>query len=297
MATKPHQWRPDRRPVRAIDLYNGAYSASNPWGLKSVWLKQGVPWLCQEMDTAYQTGFRRFMWSLPAGRAKGRRVDWPSAQWQVLNDCGIHTTSPSSTVHADLASLITPWLSDRPDVQIIIYLGGVIKSPTDRDVTCAWIPDPANARDRRIMHANFDGFVALSPNRARPQIGFWFDNSSPADKRDRELAVVEWLRGLSIWAGMEAVTNDTIDGKNLPKMQFVRQVPMFGLRQFFDVANRAAWRFDPDKSQIGFFLAGYSHSLSDLEGRALLKHYHEHGFILGTYSKRWESTTMSISGH
>ena len=67
----------------------------------------------------------------------------------------------------DLAQCITPLLSSDPDIQLIIYLGGVIKSATDRDAAGAWIPDPANVRDRRIMHANFDGFVALSPDRAR----------------------------------------------------------------------------------------------------------------------------------
>lgn len=308
MPMKPHPWKPDRRPVRAIALYNG--SEDHEWGLHPNWWQYGVPWLYQTMKDSYAKGFRRFMWSLPAGRENAPNVPWPSAQWQLLNTCGIATMSPASTVQQDLAQCITPFLKSDPDIQLVIYFGGVIKSAADRDVVGAWVPDPTSARDRRIMHANFDGFVALTPNRARPQIGFWFDNSSPSDKRDQEYTVVEWLRAQSLWAGMEAVANDGGSRRNMPNMSFVNKVAMFGVRQFFSptlvadtLANRtletqrATWCFDPDTSEIGFFLAGYPASLTASAGRTLLTKYHKRGFILGTYAERWEKTIMDIVGH
>jgi hypothetical protein len=311
LLTLPREARtPDRRPVRAIALYDG--SADFAWGLNKHWVEQGVPWLLDTMDTACKRGFRRFMWSLPAGRLE-TDVPWPSAQWQLLDSSGIIGTI-SASVRQDLANLITPWLMNHPEVQVIIYLGGVIKSAYDRTTDGAWVPDPWCPRDRRIMHLNFDGFVALSPP-GRHQIGFWFDNSSPAEKRRGEYRVVEWLRAQSLWVGMEAVANDNDNddfSTNKPIAPYVRKVAMFGVRHFYDPTvfptpapnaetlrdARARWRFDPQTSEIGFFLWGYPeqlpHGLTLSEGEAMLRNYHERGFILGTYVERWEEVIMNI---
>ena len=81
---------------------------------------------------------------------------------------------------------------------------------------------------------------------------------------------------------------------------------MFGVRKFFDSTEgdastpnrlrdqRAAWHFDPDTSEIGFFLHGYPASLTESAGRALLKQYHERGFVLGTYAERWEKSSWTL---
>jgi len=302
---------PDSRPVRVIALYNGSCL---DWGLNKDWVEYGVPWLLDTMQTAYdEKGFRRFMWSLPAGRLE-THVPWPSAQWQLLDSSGI-TGTISGSVRQDLANLITPWLASHPEVHVIIYLGGVIKSAYDRETQGAWVPDPWCPRDRRIMHLNFDGFAALSPP-GRNQIGFWFDNSSPTEKRRGEYRVVKWLRAQSLWGGMEAVANDNVNGDfstNKPNADYVRRVAMFGVRHFFDPTvfdppaqnaaiirdARAQWRFDPRTSEVGFFLWGYPeqgpHGLTLAEGEAMLQNYHKRGFILGTYVKRWEDAIMRIT--
>lgn len=309
-------WTPDRRPVRAIALYNGSDLS---WGLNPLWKDGGVPWLLATMQAAHDNGFRRFMCSLPAGRVNEPNVPWPAAQWQLLDESGIATTTPASTVRQDLVNLISPWLRDRPDAQLIIYLGGVIKSAYDRDTHGGWVPDPRCPRDLRIMHLNFDGFTKLSPGRVPNQIGFWFDNSSPSEKRRREFRVVEWLRAQSLWGGMEAVANDNrIDGDdstNRPDAAYVERVPMFGLRHFFDPTvfhdpapnaaivrdARKTWKFHSDASEIGFFLHAYHdsnphvpHGLSLAEGEAMLRDYHNRGFTLGTYVERWENAIMSV---
>ena len=199
-------------------------------------------------------------------------------------------------------------------MQVIIYLGGVIKSAHDRDVHGAWVPDPWCPYDRRIMHLNFDGFAALSPP-GRNQIGFWFDNSSLPEKRRGEYRVVKWLRAQSLWGGMEAVANDNVNGgfsTNRPNTDYVIRVAMFGVRHFFDPTvlesppdnaatvrdARAKWRFDPLTSEVGFFLWGYpkqgDHGLTSAEGETMLRNYHERGFILGTYVERWEEAIMRI---
>jgi len=312
-------WRPDRRPVRVIQMYNG--SEEHPWGLNRLWVGRGVPWLLETMQAAYdENGFRRFMWSLPAGRLNETCVPWPSAQWQVLDDCSIYTVSDS--VRQDLADIISPWLAKNPDVQVIIYLGGVIKSAYDRDTHGAWVPDPWCPRDRRIMYLNFDGFAALAPRRKQSQIGFWFDNASIPEKRRKEYRVVEWLRAQSLWGGMEPVAHDnrirSDPHTNEPNASYVGKVAMFGLRQFFDptvdeepVRNasiirdvRATWRFDPTTSEIGFFLHQYPidtlrpentpHGLTQEQGEAMLRNYHERGFILGSYGERWEDAIKRI---
>jgi hypothetical protein len=309
---RPGTWTPDRRPVRAIALYNGSNLL---WGLNQQWVEGGVPWLFATMQAAHNKGFRRFMLTLPAGRLNQPNVPWPSAQWQVLDSSGI-TGTPSGSVRQDLADFITPWLASNPDVQVIVYLGGVIKSAYDRDVQGAWVPDPRCPSDLRIMHLNFDGFAALSP-RKPSQIGFWFDNSSPEEKRRMEYRVVEWLRAQTIWGGMEAVANDNrISGDfstNEPNEEYVKRVPMFGVRHFFDPTvfhtpapnaeivrdARATWRFDPLRSEIGFFLHAYpqqgAHGLSPEEGEDLLRQYHRRGFILGTYVERWEDAIQRVA--
>ena len=69
-------WKPDRRPVRAIPMYNGS---DLDWGLNENWVEGGVPWLLKMIQAAYEKGFRRFMWTLPAGRLNEPNVPWPSA--------------------------------------------------------------------------------------------------------------------------------------------------------------------------------------------------------------------------
>jgi hypothetical protein len=309
----PGAWTPDRRPVRAIPLYNGS---DFPWGLNQLWKEGGVPWLLATMQAAHDKGFRRFMWTLPAGRTNEPNVPWPAAQWQLLDDSGITPSTPTSTVRRDLVNLISPWLRHRRDVQLIVYLGGIIKSAYNRDTHGAWVPDPRCPRDLRIMHLNFDGFTKLSPDHLPNQIGFWFDNSSPEEKRRKEYRVVEWLRARSLWGGMEAVANDNLlDGDNStnrPVAAYVGRVPMFGVRHFFDPTvfdppapnsavirdARKTWKFRSDASEIGFFLHAYHdsdpHGLSLAEGEAMLREYHNRGFILGTYVERWEDAIMSI---
>jgi len=295
-------------------MYNGSDLA---WGLNPQWVEGGVPWLLTTMQAAHQKGFRRFMWTLPAGRLNEPNVPWPSAQWQLLDSSGI-TETISGSVRQDLADIIKPWLASNPDVQVIVYLGGVIKSAYDRDTHGGWVPDPNCLRDLRMMHLNFDGFVALSPHRLQNQFGFWFDNSSPPEKRRKEIRVIQWLRAQSLWGGMEAVANDNrISGDfstNQPNADYVRSVAMFGVRHFFDPTvfhtpadnaaivrdARATWRFDPQKTEVGFFLHGYPegkpHGLTLDEGEAMLSQYHRRGFILGTYAARWEDAILRLTG-
>src|SRR5206468_2960576 len=178
LLTLPRETRtPDRRPVRAIALYDG--SADFAWGLNEHWVEQGVPWLLDTMDTACKRGFRRFMWSLPAGRLE-TDVPWPSAHWQLLDSSGI-TATISGSVRQDVPELLTPWLVNHPEVQVITYVGGVLKSAYDRADDEAWVPYPWYRPDRRDKRHSYYGFVTLSPAGGH-QIDFWFDNFSPADK-------------------------------------------------------------------------------------------------------------------
>ena len=304
---------PDRRPVRAIPMYNG--DPAHPWGLSAAWTNGGVPWLIETMEHAYGKGFRRFMWTLPAGRFLEPHTPFPSAQWHVLDESGIHSVSQS--VRDDLHTLVGAWLKERRDARIIVYLGGVIKSAYDRDVTGAHVPNPASVADVKLMNLNFNGFLAIRPDTTTKStwVGFWLDNSSPPEKRDGEYRVVEWLRSRGIWGGMEAVANDGIGIENNPNPGFAEKVPMFGIRSFWEpvvqypdpntlppvvialTKARAGWTFDRQKTEVGFFLHGFPDgpfSLSEGEGHDKLQHYHDRGCILGTYVERWEDHILSI---
>lgn len=315
---RPRRVFPDRRPVRAIPLYNG--NPDHPWGLSDPWVEGGVPWLLETMIAAYRngSGFKRFMWTLPAGRESIPFTAWPSAQWQLLDDADVGVFSRSGSVRKDLARLIEPWLEDHSQVQLIVYLGGIVKSPFNRTVDGARVPNPFSDIDLLIMHLNFDGFAALAPMGRPFQLGFWFDNSSPPEKRDKEYRVVKWLHSRSLWGGMEAVANDGTGVANHPNADFVAKVPLFGIRSFWEPVTtvlpgetpppglvqltqaRAQWSFDPNTSEVGFFAHAFRpedpHGLSDQLGIEKLQNYHDRGCILGTYVERWEDAILSIAG-
>ena len=211
-------WAKDRRPIAAIGLFNGTWEHQGSWsadeyGLQECWRRGsrqpecnrlgGVQWLISELDRRYHdSDYRRFMLHLPAGReVRQQGVPLPSTQWHVLDTAGIESMTGSVT--NDLQLLLTDWLKDKPDVQILIYQGlrfdsDFLPQPwLERGNMApehATVPDLTSAKHRTVVQQNTLGWLALSPPppfRATPQIGFAFDNTGVPDTRDALVSVVE----------------------------------------------------------------------------------------------------------
>ncbi len=237
-------WTPDRRPVAVIRCYNG--NKDNTYGLLPHWLDRGVPWLLEALETLWSRGFRRFMITLPAGRENLRNIPWPSAQWEVLEDAGIHTVSGS--VRQDFTDHLPGLLADKPEAQVLFYLGFRIKSAYNRDMNEAEVPDLRRADHRRVVHANMDGFIYLTPDDARPQIGFRLDNSSIPDNRDGLVALSHWFRAQDVSIGGEAIPTEA--GSNAPVL--VERCPWFGLYRYHRRLDpEGDWTFDRASTEVG----------------------------------------------
>ena len=247
-------WTPDRRPVAVIPCFNG--NPNNIYGLSQHWLTQGVPWLRDTLTELWNRGFRRFMINLPAGREKpleGTAPGFPSAQWQVLDTAGIHTIPGSVSVRQNLADLLTPWLADRPEAQVLFYFGFRIKRPDDRNMEDAVVPNMNRADHRMIVQANMDGFINLTPNACMPQIGFRLESASTPDElRNGLVAFSDWFRAESISIGGEAIPVHRNGGFTPVLVDRCPWVALYRFHRQRDPDRR--WEFDPVDTEVGVWL-------------------------------------------
>jgi hypothetical protein len=223
-------------------LFNGTWTlpskyGEDAYGLQKCWQRRssltpgecgpgGVQWLMDEIRYRHDRfDYRRFILHLPAGRAMAQAGNpLPSAQWHVLDDAGIETQSGS--VREDLQQELTDWLKEKPDVQVLIYQGLRFVEYEGKSLPRAWlergdmartnpllrVPDLTDANHRTVVRQNTLGWLNLTPPRpyrARPQIGFAFDNTGVDDTRDALVEVVEdstlFGSGVRVFVSGEAI--------------------------------------------------------------------------------------------
>lgn len=301
-------WIPDRRPIAVIRCFAGIFEGrnGNKYGLTPFWLKGGVSWLEEELERLYKVGYRRFMINLPAGREKppaGVKVPWASAQWQVLDDANIHTTTTGS-VKQDFENLITPWLATHPDVQLLFYIGFLVKSAYDRDMDGAFIPDPNNPTHLEIVKANTDGFINLSSNKKNSQVGFRLDHSATPENRSGLVALSEWFASNKLVSvGGEAIpTEADKSGYLMPMPAFINKCPWLALHIVHRQRDpRRLWQFDPATTEVGVGLRKDTfEGLSLAQSTEILEDYHRRGCVFYVYGRAenpfdWEPLVLDTT--
>jgi hypothetical protein len=298
------RWKPDRRPIAVVRGYNGDHK-NHTWGLAKPWREGGVPWLVEELERLFVKGYRRFMISLPAGREKppeGEKIPWPSAQWHVLDNAGIH--APSCSVRQDFAELLTPWLKERPDAHALLYQGFQVASPYCRDMSLRRVPGLHSEKDTGVIYQNTAGWLNLSPCNRAPQIGFAFDNSSIPENQH---VLVELAKTFRVW-GIRVVGEAiplTPDNRK-PKWDLIKAAPWFGLLQFYRRFDKekgrligvdvdGTWRFDPTRTEIG---VGIHEKLpfSDKTAEEVIRDFHARGFVFYVYGRGHDDMVLETTG-
>jgi hypothetical protein len=86
----------DRRPAYVLQLFSGAYSATNAYGLQEPWgTNDGAAWLDEQISAAVALGYRVFVLWFPTGVPRGRNMGFghpesmPAPLWSAL--CGVTT--------------------------------------------------------------------------------------------------------------------------------------------------------------------------------------------------------------
>ena len=272
------------------------------------------------------------MLHLPAGRELSQQgIPLPSAQWHVLDSAGIET--PTGSVREDLQFLLTDWLKDHPDVQVVIYQG--LRFDRDffpdawlergnMDATHAVVPEITNPAHRTIVQQNTFGWLDLTPPRpyrARPQIGFAFDNTGVPNTRDALVAVAEdtslFRPGTRVFVSGEAIPHQILPGAcaeaNL-LAAYTNRAPWLATMDFYQ-------RFDKDQSwsalpsqHLGFGVRNREYPLivdpedgscqvdrnppgvplSDEQVRAAICSAHHRGFVIIHYGGRHDAYIRSL---
>jgi hypothetical protein len=342
----PSDWAANHMPIAAIALYNGSYAADDPWGLQECWRqgsrealnrcggRGGVNWLVTELERRRRLGYRRFMLTLPAGRASGlaRGQGWPSAQWHLLDTAGIETLPSSKSVRRDLATLLTPWLAEHKDVQLLIYQGlrfnpNLPEPWKDRDMSYSIAPDLNMAFHRKVVQENTIPWLQLTPRDPfsprlwpwtdTPRIGFAFDSTSSESTREALVAVLndDTLFGtdVRVFISGEAIPQEPNPALPAPESdmhhRYIFRAPWFARLPFHQVHDPLGTWQAPYRTHLGFAVLNRetcaSHRVPTCQFGAELtveqihdaiRSAHERGFVIFHYGGAHDEFILKLVG-
>jgi len=274
----------DRRPVRAINMFNG--NLADPNGKQAKWASDdatAIRWLRSTLDRNVAKGYTRFVFILPAGvdrsidPATGRKVPMAASQWEPL------PPSRKSSLKAFLAE----WLPRHPAVTIGYYAGfDLDPDPSDINYAGHTVPDFNKESDRLAMQRLVTPWI--------DQIGvkeIWWDTASKSNRRDQAVLFSHWLAQRGVKAGGEAMPrvwpnyNGTLDTKYLNAMPWMALINYY---HQYDPKNR--WTAGPRTTEAFVGLRGGEKNTSDLD----LLGFFRRGFIPWVYAYSLEDRVIKL---
>jgi len=324
----------DRRPVAAINLFRG-YDGVTPWGLNDKWWRGGVPnewwnlpnhhgvdsgyqqgvdWLIDELDDAYDAGYRRISLILPAGRhyTQNSTGDLEFSDWMGSN----HWHVLSQERRNLLSERIPEWLDSHPDAVLGIYQGFDVDetlNDIDFSTSSSHTPNVNNPADIEAHYASLEPWVDLGFKEV-----FW-DFASTLERREASVYLFDYyLENYGLRAGGEAhyrefegcnglsCTNlhyygnlDSYYTSNIPAMALPRYFyqwdPAFEDHNESKLAGSSPnalgadpWIVDPENTEL--FIAYKSGEFNE----TVVIDVVQRGFIPWTYAKGLYDETMDI---
>eukprot|EP00041_Stephanoeca_diplocostata_P005120 m.56583 g.56583 ORF g.56583 m.56583 type:complete len:474 (+) comp15585_c0_seq1:263-1684(+) len=278
-AYHPHTFVPDRRPVLALQPWNGCFEGKcgldgNKFGFASWWRPdlnppQAVGNLVGALQDGYDQGFRRFVAWLPAGSLEDQCMS--SAQWWPLSDAA----------RAELNTTLRSWLTEHPDSQFGPYVGFDVShgnSPCTLNMSNHVDPEMTNDTDRCILHKtaapwadigakliwydassgnNGSNLIEMYHNRSYDQLSMGGE-AVPADQH-----LPPGVNNSDRCAHAQALGHDITYGDScsyyLPKPTPSHAVPWISNYMYLTCRNWGSWPvWNSLASEIGVLLSGHT---------------------------------------
>jgi len=275
----------DRRPVKAINTFNG--NLADPNGRQARWASDddtAIAWLKSRLDLGYRDGFRRFVLILPSG--VDRSID-PKTKRRVIMSAS-HWLPMSPARRARLAVFFPQWIADHPGVTLGYYAGfDIDPEPKDVDYVGHKIPKFDDTNDRQAMYDIMAPWIE--------QAGFteiWWDYTSTFARRDQAVQLSQWLAKKGIHAGGEAVPIVLPKYNGKLDERYLRSMPWMALLSYFRQFDPdETWRVDPKTTEVFLgFRGGPKETPTDLE----LLNAFQRGFIPWVYADNLGAHVMKL---
>ena len=208
----------DRRPVKMLRIWNGAYHR-NDHGLSPGYDgADGPERIAASLQSSYDEGWRRIWMLLPAGCYQEDAMNGSLESWQ-LRDAGWK---------ADMERYVGSWIATHPDVTLSIYTGALLRgkvTPT-----------------RVQLLENLEPWTRLGVTE------FGLDATSPDSHQVTYYRAVSVLKELGGRAVMEAIP---VDDDRQPQYSILDSQPGFALKRFINNKDpEGRWAFNPDSHEI-----------------------------------------------
>ncbi|MEM9167426.1 MAG: hypothetical protein AAGB48_10450 [Planctomycetota bacterium] len=271
----PEGWalKPDRRPVVVLQLRNG--NPNNPLGISPSWYDDdfenpdgpptdddlnGIPdvfdWLLNQLDVAYDLGYRRMVMRLPAGSLRGGPMTssqwWPMPEWK----------------RDGFEMFVAAWLAEKNElgdpVSLGVYAGYPINDPCEWSMTGARYPDPTVLADVCAFYRNVKPWMDVGVKE------YWLDASGPDWPTMATFQHSPDYAG-KIRFGGEAIPNigpgNGCGGQKTPDPGAVAASPFVALFSFVVSRFGLSEPVDPMATQLGVMFNGHHVQCGASEGQ------------------------------
>lgn len=282
-AASANGFNPDRRPVRAINMFNG--NPKNPHGLQDKWNDDdatAIEWLKGELERNHAKGYTRFVFILPAGVDRSidpttnKPMNMPSSHWLPM--------APSRR-HA-LKEFVLQWLPAHLGVTLGLYTAfDLDPNPHDINFVGHTTPRFENESDRNRVYELIRPWVE--------EIGMteiWWDLASSPQRRENALKFSQWLAERGVRAGGEAAPRTLPNYDGTLDASYTQGMPWMALTNYFRKFDpKQQWRVDPTTTEVFIGMRGGDNTPTDQEIISAI----QRGFIPWVYAYSLEDRAMN----